>query len=138
MRKQALVSTIDRSAIGPDTPLRLHVAASIAYPDGSMTASGLRREIQRGRLECERTAGKIYVTLAGIERMREKCRDVRKVPASTIANAAGVSPCGSSSTEKMRSALVAAQTIAEGLKKPSPATSPKSTSQTGTIVTLPR
>jgi hypothetical protein len=27
-----------------DTPLRLAVAAVLAYPDGSMTASGLRRE----------------------------------------------------------------------------------------------
>jgi hypothetical protein len=30
--------------IGPDTPLRLRVAAALAFPDGSMTASGLRRE----------------------------------------------------------------------------------------------
>jgi len=40
--------TIDRSAIVPDTPLRLDIAARIAYPDGSMTASGLRREIRKG------------------------------------------------------------------------------------------
>ena len=30
--------------IGPETPLRLDVAARLAFPDGSMTASGLRRE----------------------------------------------------------------------------------------------
>ena len=67
MRKQAL---IDRSAIGPDTPLRLHVAAGIAYPDGSMTTSGLRREIQRGRLECELTLrdGKVVYDTNGITR----------------------------------------------------------------------
>ena len=129
---------IDRSAIGPDTPLRLDVAASIAYPDGSMTVSGLRSEIRKGRLECERTAGKQYVTLGGIERMRQKCRDVPKVPASTSANAAAANPSGSSSTERLRSAQAAAQTIAEALKKPSPSTSPKSTSQTGKIVTLQR
>ncbi len=28
--------------IAPGTPLRLSVAAAIAFPDGSMTASGLR------------------------------------------------------------------------------------------------
>lgn len=44
--------------IGPDTPLRLAVAASLAFPDGSMTASSLRREGARGRLVVERIAGK--------------------------------------------------------------------------------
>jgi hypothetical protein len=62
-------------AIRPDTPLRLDVAAALAYPDGSMTASGLRREHKRGRLIIERTAGKDYTTLADIERMRELCRE---------------------------------------------------------------
>jgi hypothetical protein len=33
-----------RELIGPDTPLRLKVAAEVAFPDGTMTASGLRRE----------------------------------------------------------------------------------------------
>jgi hypothetical protein len=28
----------------PDTPLRLGIAAALAFPDGSMTAAGLRRE----------------------------------------------------------------------------------------------
>jgi hypothetical protein len=35
--------------VGPETPLRLNVAAVLAFPDGTMTASGLRRE-QCGRL----------------------------------------------------------------------------------------
>ena len=56
------------NAIGPETPLRLQVAAKLAYPDGSMTASGLRREAARGRLVVERTAGKDYTTLSSIER----------------------------------------------------------------------
>jgi hypothetical protein len=30
--------------VTPDAPLRLGVAAAIAFPDGSMTAAGLRRE----------------------------------------------------------------------------------------------
>ena len=33
-----------RGEVKPDTPLRLSVAAALAFPDGSMTASGLRRE----------------------------------------------------------------------------------------------
>src|SRR5271169_4715341 len=60
--------------LDPDTPLRLKIAAELAYPDGSMTASGLRREAERGRLEIERTAGKDYTTLAAIKRMRDLCR----------------------------------------------------------------
>jgi hypothetical protein len=60
--------------VKPDTPLRLHVAAALAFPDGSMTASGLRREAARARLVIERIAGKDYTTLANIERMRELCR----------------------------------------------------------------
>ena len=37
-----------RDAVKPDTPLRLAVAAALAYPDGSMTANGLRNEARRG------------------------------------------------------------------------------------------
>ena len=37
--------------VEPTTPLRLAVAAALAFPDGSMTASGLRRECARGRAE---------------------------------------------------------------------------------------
>src|ERR1700675_1009998 len=39
--------------VGDTTPLRLAVAAATAFPDGSMTASGLRRECARGRLVIE-------------------------------------------------------------------------------------
>ena len=71
--------------IGPNTPLRLNIAAALAFPDGSMTASGLRRESARGRLVVERIAGKDYTTLAAIERMRELCRVPQKAP--TLASA---------------------------------------------------
>jgi len=66
------VASLDR--IGAETPLRLALAAALAYPDRSMTVSGLRREGARGRLEIERVAGKDYTTLAAIERMRSLCR----------------------------------------------------------------
>jgi hypothetical protein len=68
----------DTSQLDSDAPLRLSVAAKLAFPDGSMTASGLRREAARGRLRIERIANKDFVTLAEIKRMRELCR----VPAS--------------------------------------------------------
>jgi hypothetical protein len=138
MPKLALATNIDRSAIAPDTPLRLDIAARIFFPDGSMTASGLRREIRKGRLESERIAGKQYVTLADINRMRVQCRDVPKVPASTIANAEAVKPSGSYSTERLRSAQAAAQVIANGLKGFSPNISDENTSPTGKILTLQR
>jgi hypothetical protein len=38
----------DPKSIGDDTLLRLGVAAALEFPDGSMTASGLRREAQHG------------------------------------------------------------------------------------------
>jgi hypothetical protein len=60
--------------ISPDAPVRLSIAAKLAFPDGSMTASGLRREAVRGRLHIERVAGKDYTTLEAIKRMRELCR----------------------------------------------------------------
>src|SRR6516165_3016253 len=86
-----------------DRPLRLAVAAKVAFPDGSMSASGLRREARRGRLVIERIAGKDYTTLACIERMRELCRVKAKVPdcgsAPPGAEArASPRPFGSSST----------------------------------------
>lgn len=40
----ALLNTNESAKIGLNTPLRLTIAAALAYPDGSMTASGLRRE----------------------------------------------------------------------------------------------
>jgi hypothetical protein len=60
--------------IDPSAPLRLDLAAKIAFPDGSMTASGLRRESARGRLALERIANKDYTTLEAIRIMRELCR----------------------------------------------------------------
>ena len=68
-----------RTEIELDTPLRLSVAAAFAFPDGSMTVSGLRREATRGKLVVERIAGKDYTTLASIDRMRELCRVEAKV-----------------------------------------------------------
>src|SRR5262252_748327 len=57
--------------IALDTPLRLEVAVKLAFPAGGMTVAGLRTEIRRGTLPVENIAGKLFVTLAGIDEMRE-------------------------------------------------------------------
>jgi len=46
MSKQALIPPSNH--IGRDTPLRLDVAAAIAFPDGSITGRSLQREAERG------------------------------------------------------------------------------------------
>jgi hypothetical protein len=69
--------------VAADVPLRLSVAAKLAFPDGSMTVSGLRREAARGRLRIERIAGKDFTTLEEIKRMRELCRVEAKEPGCT-------------------------------------------------------
>jgi hypothetical protein len=58
------------------------MATELAFPGGSMTASGLRKEWARGRLAIERIAGKDYTTLAAIEEMRKLCRLDQKEPVS--------------------------------------------------------
>ena len=101
-----VVISVGAANITPETPLRLSVAAKIAFPDGSMTVSGLRREAGRGRLIIEQIAGKHYTTLANIERMRELCRVRPKVHESGYDHrdeTKPVKPCGSSSTATDRS-----------------------------------
>lgn len=118
-----------------DAPLRLAVAASLAFPDGSMTASGLRREAARGRLVIERIAGKDYTTLADIRRMREKCRNQPRAPdcgsvASDATNEAAspILPCGTSvTTTALSRAQDAALMIVEALNGASPITSADAT-----------
>lgn len=128
----------DFNSIGPDTPLRLKAAAAIAFPDGSMTASGLRREIGRGRLAYERIANKDFTTLRNIEQMRAACRGHRKEYDCSHGGGEVARPSSLSSTDQSKSALAAAQTIAEQLRRPSPTTLPESTGPHGKVVTLPR
>src|SRR5579862_9598073 len=100
-----------RHQIRPNTPLRLSAAAALAFPDGSMTASGLRRECARGRLVVERIAGKDYTTLANIERMRELCRVEVKVPGCGSENAADEQHSGSSEMETIKKSRAVLGTI---------------------------
>lgn len=96
--------------VDEDEPLRLDVAAARAFPDGSMTASGLRREYRRGRLVIERVAGKDYTTLKAIREMREQCRNVVRVPVYGSNQRTERSLLrGSSEMARSNDALVAAQ-----------------------------
>ena len=126
--------TLPRELVGPDAPLRLEVAAALAYPDGSMTASGLRKEARKGRLVIERTAGKDYTTLAAIEEMRALCRVHPKgrdsgsaKPDATDAGASPIPPYTSSETGNINRAQAAAKAIVAELKERSKPTSTPST-----------
>src|SRR5581483_5747797 len=143
--RRANFQEIDPSVIGPDTPVRLKVAARLFYPDGSMTVSGLRVMINRGLLESELTANKVYVTKSGIERMRERCRENRRAhvsgssPKSEIRRETSTgNRHGSSETERASSALAALQRTAAELNKPSRNTSQASTPSpaTGDVIPL--
>lgn len=101
-----------RSEVTDDTPLRLAVAATLAFPCGGMTASGLRRERDAGRLVTELVAGKEFTTLADIGCMRELCR--RKVePRPTIQ---ALRSSAASGEEKTRTASAALMPTIERLK----------------------
>jgi hypothetical protein len=60
----------DPNSVDDDTLLRLGIAAAVEFPDGSIGASGLRREAQNGRLRIWRIAGKDYTTRRALREMR--------------------------------------------------------------------
>src|SRR5262245_17135557 len=121
--------------INPDDPLRLDVAAELAFPDGSMTASGLRKEVRRGRLVIERIAGKDYTTLRAIEKMRELCRpnSSRRGYGSNQLNDAPAKSFdlrrGTSKMETIERARAAAKTMLSAQRTPSQTTSAESMSR---------
>lgn len=94
-----------REDISDDMPLRLDVAAELAFPDGSITLSSLRNEARKGRLAVWRVANKDMTTLAEIRRMMERCRVNESLPASgSDQPRKDGRPSGSSKTEASRSA----------------------------------
>jgi hypothetical protein len=109
---------------GKDTPMRLSKAARLAFPDGSVTASALRKEAKRGHLVIERIAGKDYTTMQHIEEMRKQCRVESRRSAFTSASegARHEKESGSSSTATFKQARDAAMMSAQKLKKRSPTT----------------
>jgi hypothetical protein len=58
VRREPTIPSPD--TITATTPLRLDIAAKVAFPGGGVGASGLRREGRRGRLIIERIAGKDF------------------------------------------------------------------------------
>jgi hypothetical protein len=109
-----------------------------------MTASGLRREAEKGRLAIERVAGKDYTTLAAIEEMRASCRVLQKAhafgfaPQNIIRTERSESErFGSSETDRARSARAALQKIARSPNAHSANTLPRSTSQAAGAAVIP-
>ena len=122
--------------VGPDTPLRLADAATLAFPFGGMKAAGLRREASRGRLAIWRMAGKDYTTLAAIEEMRGLCQIRPKERAcgsdrETVASARS----GSSATGQSASPQDALRMVVMKLKGDLPSISPKHTGRSAKVVT---
>lgn len=103
--------------VSPTTPLRLSVAAELAFPDGSITASSLRTEASRGRLTVERIAGKYFTTLNDIEEMRNLCRVPQNPHASSSVDGPDGQPRSSSSTMDMKSAQALALKTSQALKQ---------------------
>jgi len=133
---------LDRSAIADDAPLRLDAAAALAFPDGTMSAAGLRREAAKGRLAIMRIAGRDYTTMAAIREMIERCRveprarDYGSAPSADGPTAASTTTRrGSSSTTAGNTPLASALMIVDRLSGRSPSTSPPDTSRPGGSVT---
>jgi len=133
-RRTIPIAQLDAREILPNTPLRLPLAACLAFPDGSVSEDLLRAEAKRGRLAVERIGGKLYTTLADIEELRALCRSKPKAPVSGLSEAISartddVSPAsGSSRTmEGSASALASAQLaladLRQKLRTPLPNTS---------------
>ena len=118
----------DSPQIIDGSPLRLARAAAIALPDGSMSASRLRVDAERGRLVIYRIASKDYINLANIGRMIDECPRDPKVRRRGSAVRGGVAT-GESRTAAhgssamavdTRKAFVLGLTIAEGMSRSSP------------------
>lgn len=85
------------------------------FPHGPLTVSSLRTEIRKGRLRVARVAGKYLVSESAIREMLETCRVNEKPRDSTSERAAPTeAPSGLSSTDRLRSAQAALQTIFAG------------------------
>ncbi|HEY0850853.1 MAG TPA: hypothetical protein VGD96_13105, partial [Bradyrhizobium sp.] len=103
--------------VTPTTPLRLDVAARLAFPGNSVSASALRRLIVAGKLEASLIAGKYFVTLNSIEGMIKRCRVKPKDRDLNSSNTKTDQPHGLSATETEPLALDAMNMTAKLLKQ---------------------
>jgi hypothetical protein len=108
-----------RAHVNGSTPLRLGIAAKLAFPDGSITERSLRAEAKRGRLTVERIGNKDFTTLEAIERMRELCRVQPNLPGPICGKNTEDTQSTSSSIVDVKSARVLALEASEKLKRPS-------------------
>src|SRR4051794_17241907 len=106
---------IETTVLNPDpnAMLRLETAARAAFPDGSIKATGLRREAAAGRLAIYRIAGKDFTTLADIEGMKKQCRVQAKGRISTTTNSGA---CCTSETDNSNAAIASMKQTARLLK----------------------
>ncbi len=127
-----------REEIAEDTPLRLDMAAQLAFPDGSITVSSLRREAARGRLQVWRIAGKQMTTLAALRRMMDQCLEKRSPPASGSDQPRETAvPSGPLSIRDGATAQDAARMRAEKLKQSYGNTSPRNTNPSPSAPVIP-
>ncbi|MFZ0104885.1 MAG: hypothetical protein WAL49_21620, partial [Pseudolabrys sp.] len=124
----------DPSRIGDETLLRLGVAAALEFPDGSMSASGLRREASHGHLKIWRIAGKDYTTRTALKEMRDKCVQANHQGSHCVPPASTGEPCGSSLTVRKKSAQALAKASAARLRSRSQTISSKTDGQPSATV----
>jgi hypothetical protein len=110
----------------PNAMLRLETAARVAFPDGSVKASGLRTEAAAGHLTIYRIAGKDFTTLADIEGMKKQCRVQAKGRISTTTSSEA---CSTSETDNSNVAIASMKMTARALKEHLQNTSSKSTTR---------
>src|SRR3974390_319335 len=118
-------SVPDPSRISADTLLRLSVAAVLEFPDGSMSASGLRREAAHGHLRIWRIAGKDYTTRQALKEMRDLCVQANLRDSNCVAPEKAAAPSGLSRIASGKSAQALAKASAARLKSRSQITSSK-------------
>ena len=68
------VKDVDRSKITETTPVRLALAAELAFPDRSVTYETLRQEVAAGRLTAWKIANKLLTSQAEINLWLKRCR----------------------------------------------------------------
>jgi hypothetical protein len=118
--------------------LTLAEAAKILSPEGRVTAHTLRTEARRGRLKLVQLGGKHFVTEDALDELvaaativtSSPCPDADCQPDCTFAEAAMTAEAHTSfSTDRKKLAQAQALMIAQELRRPSGATSSKTTSR---------
>jgi hypothetical protein len=133
-QKLTLALRASNPEINSETPLRLKTAVRLAFPDGGMSVSGLRREAAKGHLAIETIAGKQFTTLNAIREMRKQCRDNQRGrafgsnPNAKKTGGYANAQRGSSATERAKLARAALEENARTLNVRLPDTSQANTS----------